>query len=84
MFGKCANPDCKVPFDYRSGRLIPVRKSVLNGQPLVGHHGVVHFWLCGNCADAYTFDWEMGAGKKIKLRAKELQESPDLNLVAVG
>lgn len=84
MFGECANPDCKAPFNYRAGRLVPVRKQGRNGQPPAGHHGVEHFWLCESCSEAYMFEWECGAGKKIKIRAGELWKDPDLNLAAVG
>jgi len=84
MFGKCANPDCKVLFDYRKGRLIPVLKPARNGRPPAGHHGVEHFWLCANCSEAFMFDWEFGPGKKIKLHAEELEDRLDFTLAAVG
>jgi hypothetical protein len=84
MFHECANPDCKVPFDYRAGRLIPVRNTSRSGEPVSGHHGVKHLWLCASCSEAYRFEWEWGAGDKVNLRAEELQESPDLSLAEVG
>ena len=45
MFAECLNPECRVPFDYREGRLIAFRKLPVGRQFSAGHHGVEHFWL---------------------------------------
>src|ERR1035441_8133656 len=75
MFARCSNPDCGVPFNYREGRLIRYCKPPSDGQFPADHHCVEHFWLCGNCSEFYVFEYERGAGMKIKLRTRKPRES---------
>jgi hypothetical protein len=84
MFANCSNPDCRAPFDYREGRLIPVRKPALNGQTPAGHHGIEHFWLCGKCSGVYVFEHHPGVRMKIKSRVTELRENTALALVTAA
>jgi len=73
MFARCLNPDCGVPFNYREGRLIRYCKPPLDGQFPADYHCVEHFWLCGSCSELYVFEYERGAGMKIRLRPRERQ-----------
>ena len=84
MFARCSNPDCGVPFNCREGRLIRYCKPPLDDRFPADHHCVEHFWLCGNCAEIYVFEYERGTGMKIELRAKELRERPSLSLVTAA
>jgi hypothetical protein len=74
MVEKCSNPDCGVPFDYREGRLIRFCKPPLDGQSPAGQHRVEHFWLCRSCSELYVFEYQNGAGMRIKLRVRDLRE----------
>jgi hypothetical protein len=74
MFAKCSNPQCGAPFDYREGQLIRFSKSALDDQSSTDQHRVEHFWLCGSCSKLYEFEYNVGAGMKIKLRVKELRK----------
>ena len=84
MFARCSNPNCGVPFDYREGRLIRCCKPPLDGQFPADHHCVEHFWLCRSCSELYVFEYERGAGVKIKLRARELRQRPGLSFATVA
>ncbi len=75
MFAKCSNPACGAPLNHREGRLIRLCKPPLDGQASTGQHRVELFWLCGRCSELYVFEYEKGAGMKIKLRARERPES---------
>src|ERR1700737_2582278 len=75
MFAECSNPDCRVPFDYREGRLIAFCKPPMDSRFPAGHHGVEHFWLCESCSELYASEYELGAGMKIKRRERELREN---------
>jgi hypothetical protein len=72
MFERCFNPDCRLPFNYREGRLI--RFCPTDSGSRAEHPGVEHFWLCGKCSKRYVFVHQ-GAGVKIKLRVEESQET---------
>lgn len=84
MFAKCSNLDCGVPFDYREGQLIRSCGSPLDRQSPVDQHRVEHFWLCGSCSRLYVFEYQLGAGVKIKLRGTELRKKPALSLVTAA
>jgi hypothetical protein len=77
MFAKCSNPDCGLPFDYREGRLIRFRS--LDTKPPSEHHYVEHFWLCGRCSELYVFEYESGAGMRIRRRVTEFQKTAALS-----
>jgi hypothetical protein len=84
MFMRCLNPDCGAPFDYREGRLIRFSKPPLDDQLAIDQHRVEHYWLCGKCSNLYHFEYQPGAGMKIKLRVRETQETASRHLVAVA
>lgn len=65
MVGKCANPDCGVPFLYfREGRLfrfeVGSTAAAVTGEPGDTRRRIEHFWLCGSCARAMTLVCERG------------------------
>jgi hypothetical protein len=84
MFAQCSNPDCRVPFDYREGRLIGFCKPPVDGESPADHHCVEHFWLCKSCSELYVFEYECGAGMEIKLRVRELREGAAPSFVAAA
>jgi hypothetical protein len=66
MFSECANPSCRVEFNYRQGQFFRFRKQQLgDGQP-ANTHSVQHFWLCGSCARTYRLEYEIGRGVVLK------------------
>jgi hypothetical protein len=74
MLIKCCNPKCEAPFDYREGRLIRFSGNPTTGNPAENHPLIRHFWLCGNCAGLYVFEYESGITVRIKLRRQELSK----------
>ena len=74
MFARCSNSDCGAPFDYREGQLVRSCEAELDGLSPVDQHRVEHFWLCGSCSKLFVFEYELGAGMKIRFRVKELHE----------
>ena len=82
MFEKCSNPNCGLPFDYREGRLI--RFCSPDAKFPAEHQCVEHFWLCGKCSKLYVFEYERGAGVKIRLRVTESQETAPRSLAAIA
>jgi hypothetical protein len=81
---KCSNPDCRLPFDHREGRLIRFCKPPLDSQPAAQEHRVEHFWLCGSCANTHVFEYQRGAGMKIVPRARKLRERAVLSSVTAA
>jgi hypothetical protein len=84
MFEKCSNSDCGAPFDYREGQLVRFCKSPLDDHSHGDQYRVEHSWLCGSCSKLYVFEHQFGAGMKIKLRVRELQEGVDLSFVTAA
>lgn len=66
MVGKCANPECVVPFRYfRDGKLFRFDLCGPSARVRTQTHGVAHrriedFWLCGSCASKMTLFSEDG------------------------
>lgn len=70
MLHKCANPDCRAPFRKLSdGKLFLVemeafeesrlKRAHWRGQPV---HRIEYYWLCDQCAFAFTLSYEKGRG----------------------
>lgn len=83
MFGKCSNPECKIPFDYRQGQLVRFCRSAFNGRFAANQAVVEHFWLCGSCSELYVLSQESG-NIQLKPRAGECPEKGDRSLVATA
>lgn len=68
MLSKCANPSCSAQFKYlRDGKLFHVELAPgdttadSSVDPLVNKR-VVHFWLCGRCAEKMTITYSRERG----------------------
>lgn len=57
MFAACANPDCRLSFNYQEGRLFRFHKAYQPSQRPPNTHSVQHFWLCRNCSAKYTLQY---------------------------
>jgi hypothetical protein len=62
MFSTCANPECRVSFDYHEGRFFRFHKSHLPGEAPANTHSVQHFWLCGKCSKEFMLEYEETKG----------------------
>ncbi len=59
MFSKCANPECSVSFEYRlGGKFFRFHQNAKAPGTQRNTHEVVHFWLCGSCADKFALDYD--------------------------
>ncbi len=74
MLTKCCNPGCEAPFDYREGRLIRCSCKPVVGKHSESHSLIRHFWLCGECAEQYVFEYELGKSVKIKPRHQQMSK----------
>jgi hypothetical protein len=68
VVGKCANPECGVPFRYfREGKLFRFDLNAPSTLVRVQsdaetHRRIEDFWLCGSCASKMTLISEDGVG----------------------
>lgn len=72
MVGKCANPECGVPFLYfREGKLYRFElgePSTLSGrEPEALRRRMEYFWLCGDCVRKMTLVSEDGESVTTRL-----------------
>jgi hypothetical protein len=66
MFSECANPLCRVEFDYGQGQFFRFRKAPLaDGKP-ANTHSIQHYWLCGECAKIYRLEYQHDRGILLK------------------
>lgn len=65
MLSRCANPDCRAPFDYGHGRFFRFRLSSRRNS-----HSVQHHWLCDSCKKTYTLDYREAIGVLLSLRLR--------------
>jgi len=69
MINKCFNPDCEKQLRYlRDGRVVRVIRRETDKTI------VQHYWLCGDCYDAYDFAFPPSGEVIIERRT---QEHPD-------
>ncbi len=54
MISCCANPACRIAFDYQQGQLFRFHKAHRPDELPPNTHSVQHFWLCGKCSLDYT------------------------------
>lgn len=66
MFSVCANPNCRVAFDYRQGRFFRFHKDHVADEDAPNLHSVQHFWLFSGCCLEFTLEYQDGAGVLIK------------------
>jgi len=73
VVGKCANPECVVPFRYsRDGKLFRFDLSAFSRPVRIHPEGTVrrrieNFWLCGSCASKMTLISENGVEVRTRL-----------------
>jgi hypothetical protein len=84
MFSACANPDCRVPFDYRQGRLFRFHKNHRAGEEPPNTHCVQHFWLCGECCGEHTLEYRDGRGVLIKSGPETSRSTDTLRFIAAA
>jgi hypothetical protein len=72
MWEKCANPECSELFDYRQGLLCCRSQPDPRGP-------MAHYWLCGLCAEKYTFRHRLGVGVVVEHRPGTLSGAVDLS-----
>ena len=81
MVGKCANPECGVPFRYyRDGKLFRFELSVSSSPVRVQRdrtagRRIEDFWLCGSCASKMTLISENGMGVRPRLLPRSIASS---------
>lgn len=61
---KCMTEDCKAPFDYRKGQLLPFSHKRAGSQAIQ----IQHFWLCDECCKSFAL--ENRAGKLLVRRTE--------------
>ncbi len=72
MVGRCANPECGIPFRYyRDGKLfrfeLSAPSTALTVRPeTVTQRRIEDFWLCGACASKMTLISEDGVGVRMR------------------
>ncbi len=92
MIGQCANRACSRPFDYLSGgkffRFLAASDASLMSEDTsdgVGNlHRAQHYWLCQDCARAFTLVFVAGAGVVLQPRFREFPIARILNRVVAA
>jgi hypothetical protein len=72
MITKCFNPACQTSFDYRAGRLVRFSRNTSNNNYEDSRQYIEHFWLCGTCADLFTFGCEEGMPVSLMRREQDI------------
>lgn len=81
MFAACANPDCRLSFNYREGRLFRFHKAYPTGSRPPNTHAVQHFWLCRECSAKYTLEYA-DRGVVLLYRSDVIREEEVCRIVA--
>jgi hypothetical protein len=92
MLHKCANPACPSPFrKLNQGKLFLVDTQALEGSEARrtrwrGQSGrrVEYFWLCDQCACAFTLSYEKGRGVVAVPRTEVTKRMPPAAVHAVA
>ena len=66
MISECANPSCRIEFEYGRGQFFRFRKAPKEDGRPANIHSVQHFWLCHQCANSYRLDYEQNKGVLLK------------------
>jgi hypothetical protein len=72
MEERCANAECSERFDYRWGRLCCCRIQIETDGPATSRH----YWLCGFCAEKFTFRRRAGLGLTLIPRPDVAPDGP--------
>jgi hypothetical protein len=68
MFSNCANPDCRVSFDYRQGRIFRFHKTSCISETTANTKPIKHYWLCEACTEEFTLEYQNDTGVMLKSR----------------
>ena len=89
MLHKCASPACLNPFRKLSqGKLFLVETPPLEGSLTstrrrgLSNHRVEYYWLCDQCAFAFTLSYEKGRGVVAVPRAQIAKRIPETAALA--
>lgn len=71
MLARCANPDCRAPYELHRGhgRFFRFRRNSPPAAP-ANSHSVQHHWLCDSCSRIYTLDYRAAIGVLLALRLR--------------
>jgi len=83
-FSACANPECRVPFDYHGGHFFRFHKAHRGEDGPANTHSVQHFWLCGNCAATFVLDYQVGRGVLMSRRRDSSSQEQECRLIAAA
>jgi hypothetical protein len=70
VLSRCANPDCRTPFEHGHGRFFRFRQNSPQSVSLRNSHSVQHHWLCDSCSSTYTLDYRAAIGVLLSLRLR--------------
>ncbi|MGA3294166.1 MAG: hypothetical protein ABSE45_09330 [Candidatus Acidiferrales bacterium] len=84
MVSKCANPDCSATFDHRRGKLFRFPKRSLQGDRPANTHSVQHFWLCGECFEAFFLEYHESHGVTMKPHVEKAPASGSPKVIAAA
>lgn len=68
MISTCSNPCCSATFIHRQGRLFRLPKRPMEDGRPANTHSVQHFWLCADCCETYSLEYDESLGVAITLR----------------
>jgi len=84
MISTCANPACRVPFDYHQGELFRFHKAHRPDEQPPNTHSVQHFWLCGKCSTEFTLIYSQDRGVLLQARAEIMATAKTCRFVAAA
>jgi hypothetical protein len=65
MISACSNPCCSATFTHRQGRLFRLPKRPMDDGRPSNTHSVQHFWLCADCCETYSLEYDKNLGVAI-------------------
>jgi hypothetical protein len=66
----CANLECSAPFSFRRGRLFRFYHRPPKGNAAsMNQHSLKHLWLCKQCTEMYTLEYQEGKRLLVPLAA---------------
>jgi hypothetical protein len=84
MISSCANPACRVVFDYRHGNFFRFHKAHRAQEQPPNTHSVQHFWLCGQCACQYTLSYNEKDGVLLQNRDESITSFDERRFIAAA
>ncbi len=84
MISFCANPACRIAFDYRQGELYRFHKAHREDEQPPNTHSVQHFWLCAGCSTEFTLVYTEERGVLLQDRAEIAVPAKEYRFVAAA